>query len=135
MNLKLSLVLTVLMLSVSLVRAQQVSEGDRYVFVISKVNYLKAIDDAVSASKESGLVLDEVRVILCGESVKGFQEENNPIILKALGESRIRLYACGLSLEQMKVDPTVLPIEVSIVRNGILEAMILEKQGFKRFDL
>jgi intracellular sulfur oxidation DsrE/DsrF family protein len=135
MNLKLSLILTVLMLSFSLARAQQAGQGDRYVFVISKVNYLKAIDDAVSASKESGLAVDEVRVILCGESVKGFQEENNPIISKALGESRLRVYACGLSLEQMKVDPATLPTKVSIVRNGILEAMILEKQGFKRFDL
>jgi intracellular sulfur oxidation DsrE/DsrF family protein len=135
MNLKLSLILTVLMLSFSLAGAQQVGQGDRYVFIISKVNYLKAIDDAVSASKESGLAVDEVRVILCGESVKGFQEENNPIISKALGESRLRVYACGLSLEQMKVDPATLPTKVSIVRNGILEAMILEKQGFKRFDL
>ena len=135
MNLKLSLILTLFLLSVSFSRAQQVAQGDQYVFVISKVNYLKAINDAVSASKESGLALEEVRVILCGESVRGFQESNNPIILKALGEPRIRVYACGLSLEQMKVDPATLPSEVSVVRNGILEAMILEKKGFKRFDL
>ena len=135
MNLKLSLILTLFLLSVSFSRAQQAAQGDQYVFVISKVNYLKAINDAVSASKESGLALEEVRVILCGESVRGFQESNNPIILKALGEPRIRVYACGLSLEQMKVDPATLPSEVSVVRNGILEAMILEKKGFKRFDL
>lgn len=135
MNLKLSLILIVFLLSGSFSRAQQVDRGDQYVFVISKVNYLKAINDAVSASKESGLALEEVRVILCGESVKGFEESSNPIILKALDEPRIRVYACGLSLEQMKVDPAKLPSKVSVVRNGILEAMILEKKGFKRFDL
>lgn len=132
---KLSLLLIVSLLSVSFAKAQQEGNGDQYVFVISKVNYLKAINDAVSASKESGLDLREVRVILCGESVKGFQEDKNPIIEKALSEQRIRIYACGLSLEQMQIDPAILPAKVTTVRNGILEAMILEKKGFKRFDL
>jgi intracellular sulfur oxidation DsrE/DsrF family protein len=121
------------LLSVSFLSAQ--SNGDKYVFVISKVNYLKAINDAVSASKESGLNVEEVRVIFCGESVKAFGGEKNPIIERALSENRIRLYACGLSLEQMNVDPKVLPSNVSVVRNGILEGMILEKQGYKVIDL
>lgn len=115
--------------------AQPHATGDKYVFIISKVNYLKAINDAVSASKESGLNVDEVRVILCGESVKVFQEGKNPIMEKALSEKRIRVYACGLSLEQMKVDPAILPSNVPVIRNGILEGMLLEKQGYKKFDL
>ncbi|MGC1240219.1 MAG: hypothetical protein WA874_01465 [Chryseosolibacter sp.] len=134
MKRSLSLLLGIVLLSMSFMSQAQ-SNGDKYVFVISKVNYLKAINDAVSASKESGLNVEEVRVILCGESVKVFQGEKNPLIEKALGEKRIRLYACGLSLEQMNVDPKVLPSKVSVVRNGILEGMILEKQGYKAFDL
>lgn len=130
----LSFLLIIVLLSVSFLSQAQ-SNGDKYVFVISKVNYLKAINDAVSASKESGLNIEEVRVILCGESVKAFKEEKNSIIEKALGEKRIRVYACGLSLEQMNVDPKVLHSSISIVRNGILEGMILEKQGYKAFDL
>lgn len=116
-------------------QAQSHATADKYVFIISKVNYLKAINDAVSASKESGLNVEEVRVILCGESVKVFQEGKNPIMEKALSEKRIRVYACGLSLEQMKVDPAILPSNVPVVRNGILEGMLLEKKGYKRFDL
>lgn len=134
MKRSLSLLLGIVLLSMSFMSQAQ-SNGDKYVFVISKVNYLKAINDAVSASKESGLNVEDVRVILCGESVKVFQGEKNPLIEKALGEKRIRLYACGLSLEQMNVDPKVLPSKVSVVRNGILEGMILEKQGYKAFDL
>lgn len=118
--------------SFSAAKAQQ--EGDKYVFVISKVNYLKAINDAVIASKENGLNVQEIRVIFCGESVKAFQE-HNPIVEKALAGDKVKLYACGLSLEQMKVDPKILPSKVSIVRNGILEAMVLEKQGYIKFDL
>ncbi|HET9487316.1 MAG TPA: hypothetical protein VFO54_07780 [Chryseosolibacter sp.] len=133
MKLSLSFLIAIFLLSLSISHAQP-ARGDNYIFVISKVNYLKAINDAVSASKENGLDIQEVRVIFCGESVKAF-EEKNPIIEKALSLDRVRLYACGLSLEQMKVDPSILPSNVATVRNGILEAMILEKQGYKKFDL
>lgn len=133
MKRSLSLLLGIFLLSLSFSHAQS-GDGDKYVFVISKVNYLKAIQDAVSVSAENGLNVEEIRVILCGESVKGFQEKD-PIIEKALNEKRIHIYACGLSLDQMKVDKAMLPSGVSIVRNGILEAMVLEKRGYSRFDL
>lgn len=112
----------------------QTKQDGKYVFVISKVNYLKAIEDAVSKSKAEGLEVSEVRVILCGESVKALTEED-VIIKVALQNTRIKLYACGISLEQMSVDPSVLPKEVGTVQNGILEAMKLEKEGYKKFDL
>lgn len=122
-----------LIMSFGFVNAQTKAES-RYVFVISKVNYLKAIEDAVTQSKSEGLELSEARVILCGESVKALAEEN-PIINKALLNPKIKLYACGLSLEQMSVDPKVLPKEVATVRNGILEALKLERDGYKKVDL
>lgn len=122
-----------LIMSLGFVNAQTKADG-RYVFVISKVNYLKAIEDAVNQSASEGLELSEARVILCGESVKALTEEN-PVIKKALQNSKIKLYACGLSLEQMSVDPKLLPKHVATVRNGILEAMKLEKDGYKRIDL
>lgn len=127
--------ITVLMLIISamFVNAQTKTEG-KYVFVISKVNYLKAIEDAVTHSKSEGFDVSEARVILCGESVKALAGDNS-IIKKALANSKIKLYACGLSLEQMNVDPKVLPREVATVRNGILEALKLETQGYKRVDL
>lgn len=112
----------------------QAGSGDKYVFVISKINYLKAIEDAVNQSKAEGIDLSEARVILCGESVKAFAEEN-AIVTKALQNPRIKLYACGLSLDQMKIDPSVLPDNVSMVRNGILEAMKLENKGYRKYDL
>lgn len=121
------------LLSVAFASAQSKQDG-KYVFVISKVNYLKAIEDAVSQSKSEGLALSEARVILCGESVKALVEEN-PIIKKALHNPNVKLYACGLSLEQMNVDSKSLPNEVATVRNGILEAMKLEKDGYNKFDL
>ena len=122
-----------LIMSVGFVNAQTKAES-RYVFVISKVNYLKAIEDAVTQSKSAGLELSEARVILCGASVKALAEEN-PIIKKALRNSKIKLFACGLSLEQMSVDPKVLPKDVATVRNGILEALKLERDGYKKVDL
>jgi len=108
--------------------------SSKYVFLISKVNYLKAIDDAVAEAKNTNHDISEVRVILCGESVQAFQQEN-PLIAKALKEEKIKIFACGLSLEQMKVDKQLLPKNVDVVRNGLLEAMILEKKGYNKFDL
>ena len=134
MKQRLSVFLGIFLLVFSFSAATAQQGGDKYVFVISKVNYLKAISDAVSASKENGLNVQEIRVIFCGESVKAFQEQN-PIVEKALAGDKVKLYACGLSLEQMKIDPKILPSKVSIVRNGILEAMVLEKQGYIKFDL
>ena len=121
------------LLSVAFASAQS-QQDVKYVFVISKVNYVKAIEDAVSQSKSEGLALSEARVILCGESVKALVEED-PIIKKALQNPNIKLYACGLSLEQMNVDSRSLPKEVATVRNGILEAMKLEREGYKTLDL
>ena len=134
MNRRVSVITALLvLLSVAFSSAQSQQDG-RYVFVISKVNYLKAIEDAVSQSKHEGIALTEARVILCGESVKALVEEN-PIVKKALQNANIKIYACGLSLEQMNVDPNALPKEIPTVRNGILEAMKLEKEGYKKFDL
>jgi intracellular sulfur oxidation DsrE/DsrF family protein len=56
-------------------------------------------------------------------------------VRKALKNPKINLYACGLSLEQMSVDTTLIPKEVAKVRNGILEAMKLEMTGFLKIDL
>lgn len=134
MKRKASLItLLLFIMSVAFANAQERNDG-RYVFVISKVNYLKAIEDAVAQSKSEGLELYEARVILCGESVKALAEENG-IIKKALLNPKIKLYACGLSLEQMSVDPKVIPNDVATVRNGILEAMKLERDGYKKVDL
>lgn len=122
-----------IIMSVLFVDAQTKAEG-KYVFVISKVNYLKAIEDAVVQSKSEGVELVEARVILCGESVKALTE-GNLIVKRALENPKIRLYACGLSLEQMKMDPKSIPGEVATVRNGILEALKLENNGYKKVDL
>ena len=128
-------VMSALLVLLSVAFASAQSQQDvKYVFVISKVNYVKAIEDAVSQSKSEGLALSEARVILCGESVKALVEED-PIIKKALQNPNIKLYACGLSLEQMNVDSRSLPKEVATVRNGILEAMKLEREGYKTLDL
>lgn len=134
MKLRGNVLIVVFFLSLAMGHAQSEESGDRYVFVISKVNYLKAIEDAVSVSGRNGLDIREVRVILCGESVKAFQEKN-PLVENALRNDRVKLYACGLSLEQMKVDAAELPSGVSTVRNGLLESMILEKRGYIRYDL
>lgn len=133
MKLKIGFLVAFFMLSFAL-SAQERNDEGKYVFIISKVNYLKAIDDAILGAPESKLHIAEVRVILCGESVKAFTEKD-PLIEKALQNSKITLQACGLSLDQMKVDKSHLPGKVKVVRNGILEAMLLESRGFKKYDL
>lgn len=134
MKQKASLLFTLfLLLSAGYANAQSTGDG-RYTFVISKINYLKAVNDAIENSQAAGIQVLEVRVILCGESVKALTE-NNPLVAKSLQINSITLYACGLSLEQMNVDPKLLPKEVSTVKNGLLEAMKLEKVGHKVFDL
>ncbi len=134
MKLKVSLLIAAGVLSLALTQAQSQPGKDKYVFVISKVNYLKAIEDAVSAKGPDYLNVGEVRVILCGESVKSLQD-NDPVIAKSLANGRIKLYACGLSLEQMKIDPKTISSKIPTVRNGILEAMMLIKEGYIKFDL
>ncbi len=134
MKLKISLLIAAGILSLALTQAQSQPGKDKYLFVISKVNYLKAIEDAVSAKGPDDLNVGEVRVILCGESVKSLQD-NDPVIAKSLANGRIELYACGLSLEQMKIDPKTISSKIPMVRNGILEAMMLIKEGYIKFDL
>lgn len=134
MKLKISVFVALFMVSMATLFGQDGNNDGKYVFIISKVNYLKAIDDAILGASENNLQITEVRVILCGESVNAFVEKN-PLIEKALKNPKITLQACGLSLDQMKVDKSNLPEKVKIVRNGILEAMILENKGYKKYDL
>lgn len=122
-----------ILVSVLFVNAQTKNDG-KYVFLISKVNYLKAIEDAVRQSDAEGVKLSEARVILCGESVKALAEEHS-VVKMALTNPKIKLVACGLSLEQMAVDLKLLPSQVVTVRNGILESLKLEKDGYIKFDL
>ena len=133
MKLKISSLIVALLLSSSFLFAQE-SQATNYVFVISKVNYLKAIDDAIQSSKDGDLKIGDVKVILCGESVKAFQEKN-PLLENALQNEKISVMACGLSLDQMKMDSSILPPKARLVRNGLLEAMILESKGYKKYDM
>jgi intracellular sulfur oxidation DsrE/DsrF family protein len=133
MKSKISSLIVALLLSSSFLFGQE-SQETNYVFVISKVNYLKAIDDAVESSKNGGLKIGDVKVILCGESVKVFQEKNS-LLEKSLQNVKISIMACGLSLDQMKIDPSILPSNVKLVRNGLLEAMILESKGYSKYDM
>ena len=133
MKSRISSLIVALLLSSSFLFAQE-AQGTNYVFVISKVNYLKAIDDAIESSKNGDLKIGDVKVVLCGESVNAFQEKN-PLLEKSLQNEKISIMACGLSLDQMKIDPSILPSNVKLVQNGLLEAMILESKGYKKYDM
>lgn len=133
MKSKISSLIVALLLSSSFLFAQEV-QGTNYVFVISKVNYLKAIDDAIESSQNADLKIGDVKVILCGESVKAFQGKN-PLLERALQNEKMSIIACGLSLDQMKIESSILPARVKLVRNGLLEAMILESKGYTKYDM
>jgi hypothetical protein len=35
----------------------------------------------------------------------------------------------------MKIESSILPAKVKLVRNGLLEAMILESKGYTKYDM
>ncbi|MGY5851680.1 DsrE family protein [Salegentibacter sp. F14] len=122
------------------VTAQEQPDHDHnkdYVVLTKKVDQLKPILlTAEALSEEDGDHFGEFQVIVCGKDISQLTNTSKmtPFVEQAqkLG---VELVACGFSLNKFQVDRKEIPKEMTVVENGILHNLQLQKKGFYSLGL
>lgn len=108
-----------------------------YVVLTKKVEQLKPILlSAEALKKEDGAQFGVFKVIVCGKNIADVTDlgKMEPHLEKA-AELGVELIACGFSLKKFQVDADKVPDEMSMVDNGILYNLQLQKIGYKSLGL
>jgi intracellular sulfur oxidation DsrE/DsrF family protein len=77
-----------------------------------------------------------VEIVVCGKAVRAIQS-GDPLadaIARTSGE-RVRVLACGMSLDNLGVDPSTLAGDVTVVPNGLAHALKRQAAGYLSVDL
>jgi intracellular sulfur oxidation DsrE/DsrF family protein len=114
---------------------QASNDKDNLLFMLRKMQHLKAATQTVKQIKSGDSQLDagNIVVILCGKVVQEIPQQTE--LLKAAKAQGIQVLACGLSLKKFGVDPASLPSEISYVENGFIKAFELQKEGYLSVEL
>lgn len=83
-----------------------------------------------------GFPARHVAVILCGQSVTALTAGGElESLLEQSAAKGVRVEACGISLEQQKVERSHLSKSVEVVDNGLVEAIRLQARGYLSVEL
>ncbi len=83
-----------------------------------------------------GFPVSEATIVVCGQAVQSLQRDSDEAAL--IGRSAkngVRVTACGISLDKLKVRRDRLVPEVQVVTNGLVELLKLQKRGFHSIEL
>lgn len=108
----------------------------KYALLVMKAQHLKvAIQTGIELKNKSGKI--DFQILSCGELVKDISqsEELQNLIKTAVQEHGLQILICGLSIDQFKVDKTLLPKESLITKNGLIYILGLQEQGYKTIIL
>lgn len=118
-------------------RAEAPPEARRVVVLVQQPQQLEAaIASAAQLLAGTPVRASEVRIIACGGAtdalLRGAPGERE---ITAAAQRGIALSACGLTLKSRKIAPERLNPAVSVVPNGILEAVRLQAEGWLSVEL
>ncbi len=77
-----------------------------------------------------------VEIVVCGQAVRDIQSEG-PLadaISRISGEG-VRVLACGMSLNNLDIDPSTLARDVTVVPNGLAHALKRQAAGYLSVEL
>ena len=79
---------------------------------------------------------DHIEIIICGEAVE-LLKKGSPIenVLKKAIDMKVRIVACGMSMEKQNVSKESLLPGVEIESNGLIRIFELQIQGYKTVEL
>jgi len=115
---------------------QSIRKNGKYAIMVMKAQHLKtAINTGIELKANSKKI--DFQIIACGELVKEISQDAalQSIIKDAVTQHGLKVLVCGLSVEQFKVDKTLLPKEVSVTKNGLIYMLGLQEKRYKSIVL
>lgn len=124
---------SMLLLFLGTTKAQEFNPNKNNYLVFSKnIQQLKPLlITANELSLEDGNQYGEFHIVICGKTVSDIT--NNTTLnelLKQAKKQNVKVFACGLSLDQFNVSPDQLPEDIDTIPNGILYGLQLTREGF-----
>jgi intracellular sulfur oxidation DsrE/DsrF family protein len=114
-------------------KAQEFNPNKNNYLVFSK-NILQLKPTLLTASElaiEDGDKHGEFYIVICGKTVSDIANNTEfNELLKQAKMQNVRVFACGLSLDQFSVSPDQLPNDIDTIDNGILYGLQLTREGF-----
>lgn len=115
---------------------QSIRKNGKYALIVMKALHLKtAVNTGIEFKAKSEKI--DFQIIVCGELVKEISQDAalQSIIKNAVTQRGLKVLVCGLSVEQLKVDKTLLPNEIKITRNGLIYMFGLQEKNYKSIVL
>ena len=124
---------SMLLLFLGTTKAQEFNPNKNNYLVFTKnTQQLKPVlITANELSVEDGNQYGEFHIVICGETVTDIVNNSafNELLLHARNQN-VKVFACGLSLDQFNVSPDQLPEDIDTIPNGILYGLQLTREGF-----
>ena len=115
---------------------QSIRENGKYAIMVMKAPHLKtAVTTGIEFKTFSNKI--DFQIIVCGELVKEISQDAalQSVIKNAVTQHGLKVLVCGLSIEQLKVDKTLLPKEISVTKNGLIYMFGLQEKNYKSIVL
>ncbi len=115
---------------------QSIRKNGKYAIMVMKAPHLKtAVNTGIEFKANSKKI--DFQIIVCGELVKEISQDAalQSIIKNAVTQHGLKVLVCGLSIEQFKVDKTLLPKEISVTKNGLIYIFGLQEKNYKSIVL
>ena len=115
---------------------QSIRKNGKYALLVMKALHLKtAINTGIEFKANSKKI--DFQIIVCGELVKEISQDTalQSLIKNAVTQHGLKVLACGLSIEQLKVDKSLLPNEIKVTRNGLIYMFGLQEKNYKSIVL
>lgn len=115
---------------------QAIHNKGKYAMLVMKSQHLKvAIKTGIELKDKSGEI--DFQIITCGELVKQISQDKElqDLIKYAVNQHGLKILVCGLSVEQLKVDKSLLLAETPLTANGLLYVFGLLEEGYKTITL
>ena len=115
---------------------QSIRKNGKYALMVMKALHLKtAVNTGIEFKAFSEKI--DFQIIVCGELVKEISQDSalQEMIKNAVNQHGLKVLVCGLTIEQLKVDKTLLPSEIKVTRNGMIYMFGLLEKNYKSIVL
>lgn len=115
---------------------QSIRKNGKYAMLVMKAPHLKtAVNTGIEFKTFSNKI--DFQIIACGELVKEISLDTalQSLIKNAVTQHGLKVLVCGLSIEQFKVDKTLLPSETPVTKNGLIYMFGLQEKNYKSIIL
>jgi len=131
-----AIALTIVLFFTATTRAQETKKNN-YVVLTKKIPQLQPILlTAETLKKEDDNAFGDFQVIICGKTVN--QLSNKELMDKFIEKAKtinVKIVVCGLSLKKFKIDKSIVPKSIEVVKNGLLYDFRLQEKGYLSIEL